>query len=95
MKKQFLPELTAASLEDQEYMKKYDVKKSALTEIANAGITCRPHENNESLLFSSGNNQVLLNCKTMSIVDWQRDGKAQLVGDRAQHWEPQPSGSPH
>ena len=94
LKKQFLPELTAASLEDQEYMKKYDVKKSVLTEIANAGITCRPHENNESLLFSSGNNQVLLNCKTMNVVDWQCDGKAQLLGNRdtalgaAAFWKP-------
>ena len=82
LRQQLRPELTVAAQEDQEYEEKYGVKKSVLTEIDHAGIVCRPQKNNEFLHFSSGNNQVLLNCKTMSVVDWQYNGKAQLAGEQ-------------
>ncbi|NMA21359.1 MAG: hypothetical protein GX927_12345, partial [Lentisphaerae bacterium] len=89
-----LAELTKAVAADHEYEDRYGVRKSSLQNQENDGIACRADAENSTLLFTSEKNTVTLNCKSMSVVDWQADGKAQLGGSDGSglgtvaFWEP-------
>ncbi len=95
LRKKRLPQLQKAKQEDDNYEKRFSVKTSKITDIANAGITAKADNANNQLIISAGENSMVLNTRVMSLSKWTtaKGIVVQPIDNRgfgsAEFWTPQ------
>lgn len=73
-------ELGQAAAADRQYEKLYGTVESKLTDLQSGSMTCTADSERGLLSLRDGNNTLVINCRTMSVTDWQIDGRPLLGG---------------
>lgn len=94
LRKERLPQLRKAKQEDDNYEKRFGVKISKITDIANAGITAKADNAKNQLIITASANSMILDTRVMNLIKWTTAESDVIipVGNRgfgsAEFWHP-------